>query len=411
MAPLRRWLREHRLEWGTTLIAFTVYCAFSAKMLLHQSKAPHFVHQAAGFLQGSLAIPGEPPNLNDWVLHQGHWYSSFPPFPALLMAPFVALHGVAFNDVFFTVCLAALNVGLFAHLLRRLRNDGQHARTDRELALLLFCWAFGSVYFPTAIRGEVWFTAHVVGVGLTLGYLLAAWNAAHPLLAGLLLGLGAATRANLVYAFPFFVVELVRREEGGISGLRPALSALWQGRRRLLGFGLGASAVLLTLFAMNHARFGRWSEFGHAMLHNNRVNAVVREYGLFHLHFLPDNLRSAFLRLPTFHSKPPWIGFDGNGMSVFLTTPLLLLLLRPLAPSRGASVSGLAITSAAIAIPGLLYMNNGWYQFGYRFSNDYLPYLFLMLVLGGRPLDRRFWALGFAGVVVSTWGAVVFNRP
>ena len=36
-------------------------------------------------------------------------YVSFPPFPAVLMLPFVALRGLLFNDVLFTALWAALN--------------------------------------------------------------------------------------------------------------------------------------------------------------------------------------------------------------------------------------------------------------------------------------------------------------
>ena len=121
-------MQARRLEIACGVVAFVVFCAASGPMLLRQSQAPHFVYQAAGFLVGRLSIPGEPPNLNDWVLHEGRWYSSFPVFPALLMMPFVALHGLAFNDVFFTVCLASLAAGLMAAFLRALRDDGQPFR-------------------------------------------------------------------------------------------------------------------------------------------------------------------------------------------------------------------------------------------------------------------------------------------
>ena len=47
-------------------------------------------------------------------------------------------------------------------------------------------------------------------------------------------------------------------------------------------------------------------------------------------------------------------------------------------------------------------------QFGYRFSLDYTPYLFLLLAVGGRPMGRVFWTIALAGVAVNTWGALVF---
>lgn len=396
--------REELLAGG---VAFAVLCAFSGPMLLRQSQAPHFVHQAAGFLLGQLSIPGEPPNLNDWVRLGDRWYSSFPPFPALLMLPFVALHGLAFNDVFFTVCVAALDVALFVAVLRALRDRGLHDRPPREWLVFAACWAFGTVFFSSAIRGEVWFTAHVVGVGLTLVYVLASLDGRAPVLAGLAFGCAAVTRANLVFAFPFFLLQAVSMN-GRLPPARELPGRLWAARRALLRFAVPGALVLAASFLMNYEMFGRFGEFGHTLLHNNRVNDRIREWGLFHPHYLAGNLRSAFLLLPQMQLQPLRLGFDGNGMSLFVTTPLLVLLAFPRV--RSPLAPALWLTALAAALPGFLYMNNGWFQFGYRFANDYLPYLFLLLVVGARPIDRTFLALAAAGVAVCTWGAIVFGR-
>ena len=396
-------IRGRRLEVACALVAFVVYAAFSGPMLLGQSQAPHFVHQAAGFLQGTLSIPGEPPNLNDWVLHDGRWYSSFPAFPAVLMMPFVAIHGLAFNDVFFTVCLAALNVGLMAAFLRGLRDDGQHDRSDGLIAGLAALFAFGTVHFYSSIRGEVWFTAHVIGVGLLLVYLLASLRARSPLMAGLALGCAATTRASLIYAAPFFLFEALSED-----GRWPTFRELRTRRRTLLRFAVPVAGILALHFAMNEARFGDWREFGHALLHNNRVNDRVRQWGLFHPHYLAGNLRSALLLLPKVQWSPFKLGFDGHGMSLLLTTPIFAWCLWPAVRAR--SSVALVVTAFLVALPGLFYMNNGWYQFGYRFSNDFSPLLFGLIAIGGRPFGRAFWFAGAVGVAVCTWGAVVFGR-
>lgn len=399
-------LRTHGLEVAAAFVSFAVFALVSGKMLWRQSKAPHFVYQAEAFWNGRLSLAGSPPNLNDWVQKDGQWYVSFPPFPAVLMTPFAALHGLAFNDVFFTVCIAAFNVGLFVFALRRLRESGDIERTNRELLLLVGFWAFGSVYFYSAIRGEVWFTAHVVGVGLTLLYVLLARRAKHPVLAGLVFGCAVLTRANLAYAFVFIVFEALA-PEGRVFPWRQLASRVRRALVPLALFGLAGAAVLSLGLWMNYERFGVATEFGHALLHNNRVNERVREWGLFHPHYLPGNIKSAFLLLPTVSLNPPRLGFDGNGMSVFLTTPILLLL--PFA-GRGRLTLALTATALAVAVPGFFYMNNGWYQFGFRFSNDWLPYLLLILAVGTRRFDRTFVALGLCGVAVSTWGAIVFGR-
>ena len=42
-----------------------------------------------------------------WVEERERWYVSFPPFPAILMMPFVAVFGLSFNDVAFTLFFSA----------------------------------------------------------------------------------------------------------------------------------------------------------------------------------------------------------------------------------------------------------------------------------------------------------------
>jgi hypothetical protein len=402
MSPVKV-LKDHTLELAAALVAFAVYCAFSGSMLLRQSQAPQFVYLADAFVHGRLWVM-DPPNLNDWVQWNGRWYVSFPPFPAVVMMPFVALNGLQFNDVFFCVCLSAVNIGLFAGVLKAWRRAGRHERSDGEIALLTAFFAFGTVYFYTSIRGEVWFTAHVVGVTLTLIYLWAALDAKHPLVAGLAIGCLAITRANMAFAFPFFLLEC-------FLPLLPGGAAQKDLGRRLAKtvlFGVAAALPVLPALWMNHERWGSWTEFGHSMLYHNRVNADVARYGLFNPHFFPNNFRSAFLLLPELKTNPLHLTFDGNGMSMFVTTPLLMTI--PFIWKRSPTLLALALTAAIVAIPGLFYMNNGWFQFGFRFSNDYLPYLFFMLALGTLRMNAMVILLGLAGIAVSTWGAIVFGR-
>ena len=91
-----------------------------------------------------------------------------------------------------------------------------------------------------------------------------------------------------------------------------------------------------------------------------------------------------------------------------MTTPLFLWLLWPRSTPRLSRA--LWLTVAAISLPGFFYQNDGYAQFGFRFSLDYTPYLFALLALGARPLDGLFWLAGFFGVAVNLWGAIAFNR-
>jgi hypothetical protein len=434
-APLR--LSELRVEAILFAVAFLLYALASWGMFWHQSEAPHFVLQAEAFLHGQLHLLDKPPNLNDWVLRDGKWFVSFPPFPALVMMQLVALFGRGLNDAQFTVAFAALNVALLYRFLRRLAETGEESgagtadfrgaavatpRDPWDHAWLAILYGFGTLALSCSIRGEVWFTAQTMGVTLTLGYLLSSLRARRPLLAGLLLGCAAITRTPLLFSIVFFLLEAVLSPADGSlpvratrANLREALSlALTDPARRrlvlgrLVLFGLPFAAVMLPMAYVNFIRFGSPGEFGHSFLYANRVNADINQYGLFHYHYLERNLHAAFTRLPLLSFHPLRLGFDGHGLSLLVTTPLFALLLWPLRTPR--LTRALWLTVAAVALPGLLYQNDGYFQFGFRFSLDYTPHLFALLSLGGRPLDGKFWALGWAGVAVNAWGAAVFNR-
>jgi hypothetical protein len=385
--------------------SLAAYALSSDGLLAHQSLAPHFVYQADAFLHGQLALTvPRPPNLNDWVLLDGRWYVSFPPFPALLMVPFVALWGLSFNDVAFTLFFSAANVALLYRLLRRL----QPQRAEWEHVAFALIYGFGTLAWSCGIRGEVWFTAETIGVTLTLLYLHASLRARHPVLAGLAIACGAITRTPLAFSAVFFIFEALSPDEP----LRWR-TLLDRGRWRaalpcLFPYAAAIVAVAVPMAWMNFARFGNFAEFGHSHLYANRVNEQIRRYGLFHYAFLERNLHDAFTRLPEIHFNPLRIGFSGEGMSLFVTTPLFLYLLWP--KERPRLYRALWVTAALVAVPGFFYQNSGYFQFGFRFSLDYTPYLIVLLALGGRLFTRVFWFAAIAGVAVNAWGAAAFNR-
>jgi hypothetical protein len=400
------WLRAHRLEIALLAGSFAALAAFSGPRFYHQSHAPHFIYQADAWLHGQLHLRVPPPDRNDWARVGDRWYVSFPPGPALLMLPGVALFGFEYVDVSFTVAFAAANVLLLFLVLERLRRSGDSARSRGENAGLALLFAFGTVAFSCSVRGEVWFTAEVLGVTATCLYLLAAHRAAHPLLAGAAWSFAAITRAPLVFSLAFFAAEVIAA--GGALGERARRLETWRDPARWRKVGLFAAGALpLVAFAAltNWARFGSPADFGHAHFWNNRVNADIQRYGLFSLHYVEKQLHAAFTRMPRLEGGR--LSYHPDGMSLFLTTPLFALLLWPRAKPRLHAPLWLAV--AATALPGFLYQNTGYVQFGYRFSLDYTPYLFLLLAVGARPMSRGFWALGLFGVAVNAWGALVFR--
>ena len=208
--PLWERYRTPLLLFGAGLL---VFCVFSGNRLLHQSIYAHFIYQADAFLHGQLAMrfpAAEQRGLG--VLQRPVVRAAFRPSPPCCMMPFVALMGLQFNDVFFTVVCAALNVALFYLCWSASPGAGDSPRTLKENVALALLFAFGTVNFYISIRGQVWFTAEVVGVTMTCLYLLAAHRARHPAWAGLLFGCATITRTPLMFAGLFFLFELLMPE-------------------------------------------------------------------------------------------------------------------------------------------------------------------------------------------------------
>ncbi|MDB4963117.1 MAG: hypothetical protein JWP01_3116 [Myxococcales bacterium] len=451
-----------RLYAALFVIGLAVYGAVAWDRIGKQSAAPHFVFQADAWLHGKASI--EPPlKGDDWAkvetvaLDDGTevsgrrlktrpmfktlagleipiqriaqskrvtGYASFPPFPAVVMLPSAILSGRNGNDVIPTLLIAALILPLALLVLRRLAAAGLSTRSVRDDLWLVAVLAFGSVLFFSAVQGKVWYSAHVIGVALALVYAWASIEAKHPVIAGLALGAAALTRTPMAFMFPLFVLEAWRMAARVVAaegeGSTPEASAsgslnLRAGKiaiRRRLVHPLLQFAAPIVGFAIlgmifNYIRFGSPTEFGHSYL-DVRQQVQIEQHGLASYHYLSRNLAVAFTLLPDLLPKAPWVQIGGHGLAMWVTTPLLLYVLWP--RDKNAIHRALWITVAAIAIPTLLYQNSGWFQFGYRFSLDYLVFLVMLLAIGGRPLRGFAKALIVVGIVVNLFGAVTFDR-
>ena len=297
--------------------------------------------------------------------------------------------------------------------LEKLARFGRSERTERENATLALLFALGSVYFFSAVQGTVWYAAHAVAAGLAALYLLFALEAERPLLAGTMLALGFATRAPLLFAVPLFVFELARvclRDGVSFSSERwGALRALDRARfaRGLALFALPIAAVFAATLALNAARFGDPFEVGYRHL-EVVWHARIEKWGLFGYHYLARNLAVVMTSLPWHGDENVPFRITGNGLALWLTTPLYFWLFWP--KRTHAPHLALAVTAVFVALPSFFYQNSGWVQFGYRFSNDYAVFLFALLAVGARRFGVAFAALGAWAIVVNAFGAATFNR-
>ncbi|MBL0194644.1 MAG: hypothetical protein IPQ09_10560 [Myxococcales bacterium] len=438
-------------------LCLVVFAAVAGKQRLTEHTAfNHYAHLADAWLHGRQDLRNGPPDYaqgNDFAQFQGKTYISFPPFPAVLMLPLVAVAGSPedFRDGQFMVWLAGVGPAVLFLVLEKLRRRRISLRTEGENVALACLLAFGTVYFFTSVEGTVWFAAHVVGVGLAALYLLFALDAERPFLAGLCLACSWMTRPSTVLLGLVFLVEAIRlSSKHGLPAADPhgelsqRARLLWAGldlrklMTRLAPFAVPLAVVLVLSSAMNYARFGNPSPtaFGHEHL-SVVWKGRIQSWGLFGYHYLPKNLGVMLTVLPwrppgglacfegpqhgpfgalsafvggLFGARPACTPFRINehGLALWFTTPVYFWLFRPKARSQTYTL--LAVAALLPCALDLLYQNSGWRQFGYRFSNDYAVLLFVLLALGQRPMGGLFKACAVWSVAWNLFGAATFDR-
>jgi len=352
-----------------TCLLFTIVVCFN----LATSENQQFSYLAESFLQGQTYFIS-PPNFGlDTVLFNGKHYWPLGPFPALLLLPFVFIFRT-FNLFFFQGYLQVfLSAGVFYSFLMIARRLG-YSRDDAGFLALAF--SFASAFLGVAMYSISWAFAQVIAVLLLALALLEYLGGRRLWIIGTLMALASLTRFTAGLNIVFFLAAVFLEK----STLRAKLSA---------GFPL-VMPMLIALAALalyNDARFGNWMEQGYSLQSLAGAAARAREsYGVMSLAHVPGNLFYFLFAGPspvTFDDgsqvlKFPYVRANPWGMSIFLTSPYFLYLFRIKYDDLISKL--LLISSAVVALPIVLYYGIGHVQFGYRYSLDFLPLLFFLLI-------------------------------
>lgn len=356
------------------LLALLAY-GLSAQVWSHAvSLAPHYVYLAQSLLHRHVDLIQLPPTTYDLLQYNGQWFVAGSPMPSILMLPFVAIFGVGFSDVLFSIVVGALDVALVYSLLGNLlqhpeRNaveskDAPHSSTPlrsaqsarlfitsesaRRWITLLF--AIGTPFWYLASLGTYWFTAHVVVVLFTLLATREALTRQRWFLVGLWLACAGFARPTALFLAPFFIIIMFY----AIRNTEQKQRSAWCVVRNMLLFGAALVLGVSAHFAYNYARFKSFTDFGYAYVAGaDNITSVYARYGGFNPRFVPCNLAVSFLSppevngaVPTFITQACAYLLEGVnlsdtsalitpnplGMSICLVTPALLIIFSVFSP-------------------------------------------------------------------------------
>jgi hypothetical protein len=412
--------RNTRIAAALFLLAFFAELALQINFQINPlgvSSAPHFLYQAQSFLHGRWDLD-LPANTVDVMVLHGQRYIAYPPFPALLMLPAVALLGLGASDILLTALISALNLCLLFFLFEQARASGLTKRSVSENIIMSVLFYFGTINLYLSLGGTMWHSAHIIAMACALLGLLLALRG-HYTWAAVALACAFLSRFTAALAFPL-ILFLAWTEVGASQEFSQFIRSLWARRpdwrlipwRRLLP-PLAVFLVTIALFAARNALlFGSPLESGYDILLRQRYPEVL--YGPFSVHYLKADLIENFFSFPLVHYTGPFnqhpvidLLNDGVGVSVFFTTPLFLLLFwrnAKFSPIRAA----LWVTIGLVVAVVLVFHCAGWYQFGARYLYEAYPYAFLLMALNEVRIDWRYLALGVLGVAINYLGAREF---
>ena len=350
-------MKESRALW-VGIAAFAVVALVSH---LHATPYNNYVLLANALLHGRVWIDWPGPYI-DALAFGGKHYVIEAPLPAILLLPYVLLAGTAANQTLLSAALAAIALGTAWRI-------GELLKVPLEsLAWLCMFLLFGTDLLWCAMLGDVWFIAHVSAVCFTLLALCELAGARRGWLVALWALCAAESRFSLALAIPVYAVMLATpRNE--------------QTRMKLGSF----CAVLLAGFGFwawyNVARWGTLADIGYTTWYHQDT-AGMPSGSPFRLMYVPYQLWSFFVQMPGFSSSFPWFRPSLSGVALTWTSPALIFALWARRPRN--LILSLWAAAVVAAAPSFVYYVNGYSQYGMRHALDFIPFLFVLMLLAAR---------------------------
>jgi len=334
---------------------------------------------AESFLEGQLSLlPASPNGWADTAPFAGKRYSALGPFPAALILPLIWAGYFHLGQLSFITTLVVFY--LCFRLARKLSYSPNHS------CWLALAFCFGTSFIGVAALAGSNFFAHVLTVMLLFLAINEYEGKRRGWLIGGLIGLAMASRGPAGINILFFGLAISL----GVTAIRDRVTDLV---KLLLPF----VAIVGVLALYNFARFGNLWESGYGY----QLNGFGVPYAVWSV---PGNTAGPAFSLSNIPHHL-WIFLFGIpstsaiGTSVLLISPFLayLFLVR-----RWDLINKLIISNVVVVLLVVLaFRSTGFEQMGYRFSLDFLPFVFWLLMRSQVRMTNGFKAMIFVATIID----------
>ena len=356
---------------------------------------------AEQLVQGKLYLEN-PPYTHDLTLFKGKWYAPMPPLPAILLMPFAYFLEVEdISTSYLSMLISAFSGVLLFLILKEIVYRKWLKLSQRGIITLVVLFLFGTPHLWLGISGRGWYFSQILTTFFLAFAIYAALRSWSAWWVGALIATAMTARPTALMTWPFLLaiaMQILKENQEKIE-LKDVVR--WSAKTIL-----PIALAIMGLLTYNYLRFENFLDFGYVTVNAGpEIVRNVQRWGTFSPHFIPINLSVMLFKLPFWNPGGRWpILPSATGMSIFLTTPALIYLIRRYSKEWWV-IGAWAAVFFSVALLSL-YHNTGAHQFGYRYILDFLvPLILLLGVSLQKKIPWHFYLLLFASITVNLYGA------
>ncbi|MCR5608863.1 MAG: hypothetical protein K6G26_07340 [Lachnospiraceae bacterium] len=359
--------------------------------------------QAKAWLDGKVSLGQNYPWL-ELAVYKDDYFVSFPPFPSVLMLPWVIIYGLNAPNNLIMIMYVIVAIVLAYKIIRFFNYK------EEEASFLAVVVVLGCNMLWMATMGGVWFQAQLVNMILCLGALLCMLNDRRKLSYFLIACAVGCRPFSALYFIVLFVWYYLKDKKEAKDDKESFVKIIIKGQGKSF---IAPLVVAIVYMWYNYVRFDSPFEFGH----NYLPEFTESQYGQFNIVYLWDNLKNLIFRGITIDKAFKIDIPRFNGFLFYIANPLFLVAMIYIVINiKNKSFDLIRIILASLTVVNLLclcmHKTLGGWQFGARYTVDMIPYalLYIMLSKNNKRLKRWEYFLGIFAIMFNLYGAIYIGN-